>query len=127
MRKQLIEFFHSPRRNAWVELPQMKVYLRKGFHLGSDRQVHKFLDIAAVEVAFRFQRQGVFKAFLALCQQIQPYDGLLIECILNEDLRAYLRRLAQADPRWTERGEDFLWENEANSENLERVAGVEPA
>jgi hypothetical protein len=113
MREHLNEFFDSSLRNTWIESRQMKVYVRKGGHLGTDRQIHHFLDIASVEVYLKYRHQGHFKAFLALCQEIQPYDGILVEIVLDDHLRAYLRRLAQEDTRWTERGQDFLWENAA--------------
>ena len=110
MRQKLIEFLNSPCRRLWLESKEMKAYVRKGRHLGTDRQIHSYLDVASIEVEPDFRRQGLFKAFLALCQEVQPYDGILVEIVLDENLRAYLRRLAQGDSRWTERGEDFLWE-----------------
>jgi len=113
MREKLIEFFGSHRRTGWIYTPTIDVYLRKGRHLGTDHQIHSYLDIANIEVVPEFQNQGRFKAFLALCQEIQPYDGILVEIVLDDHLRAYLRRLAQEDTRWTERGQDFLWENAA--------------
>ena len=110
MREKLIDFFNASQRNTWIESPQMKVYVRKGRHLGTDHQIHSYLDIANVNVKEQYQQQGRFKTFLALCQEIQPYDGILIEIVLDKNLRAYLRRLAKEDPRWAERGQDFLWE-----------------
>jgi hypothetical protein len=114
MQEQLTKFLDSPLRNEWLQSEQMKVYVRKGVHLGTDRKAHRYLDIANVEVAPQFRREGRFKAFLAFCQEIQPYDGLKLECVLNKDLRTYLRRLALRDHRWDESGveisPDFLWE-----------------
>jgi hypothetical protein len=111
MREKLIEFFNSPKRNGWIFSPTIDVYIRKGRHLGTDHQIHSYLDIANIVVKPEYLHQGHFKAFLALCQEIQPYDGILFEIVLDDNMRAYLRRLAQKDQRWTERGEDFLWEN----------------
>jgi ribosomal protein S18 acetylase RimI-like enzyme len=115
MQELLTKFLDSPFRNKWLESEQMKVYVRKGVHLGTDHKVHHYLDIANVVVEPEFRRQGHFKAFLALCQEIQPYDGLKLENVLNEDLCAYLRILALSDHRWKEFGmgvcPDFLWEN----------------
>lgn len=114
MQEQLIKFLDSPFRNEWLQSEQMSVYVRKGLHLGTDHKAHRYLDIANVEVEPKFRRQGHFKAFLALCQEIQPYDGLKLENVLNEDLRAYLRKLSLSDYRWKESGlgicPDFLWE-----------------
>ena len=110
MKDKLNEFFASSLRSKWLRSEEICVYVRKGRHLGTDRQIHSYLDIANVYVDPKYRHQGHFKAFLALCQQLQPYDGILVEIVLDEDLRAYLRRLAQQDTRWTERGEDFLWE-----------------
>ena len=115
MEEILVRFFISYTRNTWLTGEYIKVYVRKGLHLGTDRKMHHYLDIANITVDPRFRRQGYFKAFLALCQEIQPYDGIKVENVLNDDLRAYLRRLALSDPRWTESGiafsPDFLWEN----------------
>lgn len=113
MREKLIDFFNSSQRNTWIESPQMKVYVRKGGHLDTDFQLRIFLDIASIEVCSECRHKGHFKAFLTLCQEIQPYDGILVENVLNDSLRAYLRRLAREDPRWTEREMNFLWENVA--------------
>jgi hypothetical protein len=113
MQEQLNKFFHSRLHNGWIGTPPIKAYVRKGCHLGTDQQLHRYLDIANIEIEPEFRHQGHFKAFLALCQQVQPYDGILVEIVLDKNLRAYLRRLAREDSRWTERGEDFLWENAA--------------
>ena len=114
MRQKLIDFFDSPTRNQWLYSEQIQVYLRKGRHLGFDGKIHHYLDIASIEVEADFRRQGLFKAFLALSQEIQPYDGIKIENVLNDDLKTYLRKLASDDLRWSERGDslspDFLWE-----------------
>jgi hypothetical protein len=114
MEEILIRFFISYTRNTWLYPEPVKVYVRKGLHLGTDRKMHHYLDIANITVDPKFRRQGHFKAFLALCQEIQPYDGIKVENVVNEDLCAYLRRLALSDPRWTETGidicPDFLWE-----------------
>lgn len=111
MRKELSDFLNSPRRNTWLSTPEMAVYLRKGRHLGSDGRIHTFLDIASIEVQPEFRDQGYFKAFLALCQEIIPYDGILIENVLSEILHNYLHRLAQRDPWWIELEWHFRWEN----------------
>lgn len=115
MRQKLTKFLNSPTRNTWLYSKQMEVYVRKGFHCGADKQGHRYLDIASITVIPEARHQGHFKAFLALCQEIQPYDGIKIENVLNEDLRAYLRALALLDHRWSEQGieecPDFLWEN----------------
>lgn len=113
MREKLTEFFNSPMRTRWIQSPTIDVYVRKGRHLCTDGQIHSYLDIANVEVKPEYRHQGRFKAFLALCQEIQPYEGILVEIVLDQHLRAYLRRLVQEDSRWTERWQDFLWEKSA--------------
>ena len=123
MREKLIDFFNSPKRNTWICTPTIDAYVRKGRHLGTDHQIHTYLDLANFDVKEQYQHQGHFKAFLALCQEIQPYEGILVEIVLDDNLRTYLRRLAQEDPRWTERGQDFLWENAATEQ---KCAGIPP-
>jgi hypothetical protein len=108
--KKLRAFFLSKQRNAWVETDQISVYLRKASHISANGELRHYLDIANVTVDLAFRRQGVFKAFLALCQQIQPYGGILVENVHSEVLRAYLCRLTQQDARWRGRGQHFLWE-----------------
>jgi hypothetical protein len=90
----------------------MSVYVRKGHHIGSDNQIHLYLDSANVEVKPRFQRKGRYKDFLSLCQRLLPpeYAGIFHENVLNEALRDYYRRLAVKDNRWHERNMHFLWE-----------------
>lgn len=97
MQEQLIKFLDSPFRNEWLQSEQMSVYVRKGLHLGIDHKAHRYLDIANVEVEPKFRRQGHFKAFLALCQEIQPYDGREAEKDIELFIKLYLRTLKK---RW---------------------------
>lgn len=110
MRDKLNVFFASPLRNTWLTSKPVSVYVRKGYHLGSDNKPHHYLDIANIEVEAFCRRQGHFKTFLALCQQIQPYDGIKCETVLNNLLYHYLQHIAEEDPRWIECGMDFFWE-----------------
>ena len=110
MEKKLQEFLHSPLKGRWLHSEKLAVYVRKGHHAGDDDKLHTYLDIANVSVDSKYQNQGHFKTFLALCQRISPYDGLLLENVHSEILRDYFRRLAAADPRRRESGMSFYWE-----------------
>lgn len=110
MENKLMEFLNSPIKRTWLVTKEISVYLRKGRHVGMNGAIRTYLDIANIEVRPAFQRKGIFKSFLSLCQRIQPYDGVFVENVLTPILRAYLRRLALEDGRWFERGWDFLWE-----------------
>jgi hypothetical protein len=126
MREKLIAFLDSPRRNTWLTSGGISVYVRKGFHIGSDGQPHTYLDIANIEVKPKLQRKGRYKAFLALCHELQPYDGIYHENVHNEILRSYYRRLALTDDRWSERGQHFFWETHgAGGGSRTRVSGLE--
>lgn len=110
METKLRAFFASPLNRRWLHSSGIGAYVRKGVHLGIDLQLHSYLDLASVEVKEDCRRQDRFRDFLALCQSIQPFDGILVENVHSEILRGYLRRLALADPRWREREMNFLWE-----------------
>jgi hypothetical protein len=110
LRDKLNAFFASPLRTTWLHSAPISVYVRKGFHIGSDGKFRHYLDIANIEVEASCRRQGHFKRFLALCQQIQPYDGIKVENVLADSLYHYLHHLTGEDSHWTERGMDFLWE-----------------
>lgn len=112
MKDKLNTFFDSPLRNTWLKSTEMSVYVRKGWHLGPDHRRRTYLDIANITVWEEFRHQGRFKTFLSLCQEIQPYSGIMVENVLNDDLRAYLERLAQEDDRWRKRDNDFLWDKD---------------
>jgi hypothetical protein len=110
MKNKLQNFLNSPLRNTWLKSGGLSVYIRKGWHLGTDNKLHQFLDIASAEVSPRLQKHGRFKNFLALCQTLQPYEGIYCENVLNEYLQKYFRNLVLTDSYWTEKDENFLWE-----------------
>jgi hypothetical protein len=110
MKNKLQGFLDSSLRNVWLSSGGLKVYIRKGMHLGTDGKIHKFLDIASASVSPRLQKQGRFKNFLLLCQTLQIYDGIYCENVLNEHLRKYFQRLVTQDSRWAEKDECFIWE-----------------
>jgi ribosomal protein S18 acetylase RimI-like enzyme len=70
MEKKLKDFLKSERSNAWLESREMSVYVRKGHHLGMNGELRSYFDIASIEVKPNFQRQGIFKRFLDLCQHL---------------------------------------------------------
>lgn len=105
-----MEFLNSPIKRTWLVTKEISVYLRKGRHVGMNGAIRTYLDIANIEVGLAFQRKGIFKSFLSLCQRVQPYDGIFVENVLGPILCAYLRQLEAKDKRWFERDWDFLWE-----------------
>jgi hypothetical protein len=110
LRGQLKNFLSSRNRNKWLCGRRVSVYVRKGKHLGPDGTIHEYLDLANIHVDERFQHKGIFKEFLNSCQELTPYDGVFIESVLNEGLRAHLKRKVESDKHWKEKDFNFIWE-----------------
>lgn len=80
----------------WLSDDKMKVYVRKGRHYVGDglcasgKKMSTTLDIAAVEVYE--ESRGTFKEFLYQASQLNPWDGIYVECVHNPRLAAFLIR-----------------------------------
>lgn len=93
--------------NEWLYADDLKVYVRKGFHMcGQDsvlpvdqRQTStpwRFmkplvcLDLASIEVYEK--KQGVFTAFLEAAHAMNPWEATYIECVQNDFLTLFLEK-----------------------------------
>lgn len=78
---ELYEFmapgFSSP-RNAWFKCRYIDVYLRKTVRILGDKRVVA-IDVANVEVPQKYQRKGVFNAFLKIVESAQCAEATYIE------------------------------------------------
>lgn len=68
-------------RNLWIADDDMQVYIRKGHHLLPNGKIATTLDIANVTVEPSKQRKGLWTAFLAKAQEINPWEGVYVECV----------------------------------------------
>lgn len=85
------EFINSQYRNHWLNLPKIKVYVRKSKRI-IDGKIINFFDIASVEVSKTSQKKGVFTKFLQSLLIDYPEQNLYIESILNPILFDFLER-----------------------------------
>jgi hypothetical protein len=97
------KFFHYRCR---IENEEIHLYLRTGYHaVGSVG--HWFLDLASIDIAQ--PGRGLFSEILQYCQAVTPYDGIFVECIVNERLMRHMKKLQKQDPRWVQCSESFAW------------------
>lgn len=62
----LLDFLISPRRRAWLEYENMKVYVRKSGRLDPESQeIVPAFDVASIEVYKAHRGKGVFTAWLS--------------------------------------------------------------
>lgn len=65
MKLSLKDFMQSSQRNAWINEPNLKAYMRKGRRFNKHRILVDTLEIANVVVhPLNFRRKGRFKKFL---------------------------------------------------------------
>ena len=98
----LAEFLASKYRNIWLELDDMRVYVRKSWrHL--DGNTRRCIDVASVEVDEYCRGQGIFTKWLAELEQIivPDYEYVFVECVLNEKLVPHLEKLGYSAIRST--------------------------
>lgn len=89
--KEFIEIAESKySHNSWIQDDKIKVYLRKGRHVVHPHILATTLDIGAVEVDEKFQKQGIWTNFLNQAITLNPWEGVYIECVHNLDLAASL-------------------------------------
>ena len=112
LKNKLMKFLESSLRNQWLRGSHVSVYVRKGWHQGPDGKIHTYLDLANIEVDQAFHHKGIFTDVLSLCQELTPYDGVLVESVLNEGLRTHLQRKVAQDKNWHEKGFNFIWEKD---------------
>lgn len=62
--EQFIEFLDSNKRNAWLDVDEWKVYVRKTSYRRFNDQLYVCLDIASVDVLPEYQNTGLFSGFL---------------------------------------------------------------
>lgn len=86
----LDEFLTSNRRNAWVDLPEGKMYLRRGMQPGGIRTI----DMANVD--FEQKGTGAFTKYLGHLEQrmgeAPNLDAVVVESIFNPMLIPFLKR-----------------------------------
>lgn len=94
---QTVEFIERSRaskraRPARVEWAGFSVYLRyqKQTFFNGHTLHAEVLVIANVNIPPRFQRRGWFWRYCQLCAALAD-DGIIIECVINDDLLAALR------------------------------------
>lgn len=93
-RTELFKFMESNLRNAWIEYPDMKVYVRKGVHLFADKR-HDTFDIANVEVMETSRGNGRFTAWLDMAETMaeeEGFEAIYVENLLNRMLAGFLER-----------------------------------
>jgi hypothetical protein len=71
--------------NEWLYASDMKVYVRKGFHVCGT-----CLDIASIEVYDK--GEGTFTAFLEAAHAMNPWDATFCESVQEERLCSFLKR-----------------------------------
>lgn len=91
---------HQERRaeigvNDWIYTSYGKFYMRISRRLLwlDQRGVMWCVDVAAVDILERYQRQGLFSAALAAIEdhtEAAGYDAVLVENVHNPDLKSYL-------------------------------------
>jgi hypothetical protein len=87
----LEEFLASNLRSVWVREPGIAVYVRKGLHVILDEGAYT-LDVANVEVDEALRHKGVFKAWLAKAERLNPYPFVYVENVHNPILHDFLVR-----------------------------------
>lgn len=78
-------------RRAWIECPEIKVYLRsRTRYIGAFQ--HKVLDIANIEVTKQYRNQGLYSSLLELFETA-AHDILYVESIHDQNqVGLYQRR-----------------------------------
>lgn len=65
--------------NLWLRDDSMSVYVRKARHVLYPGKMSLTLDIAAVEVEEKMQRQGIFTRFLSKAHALNPWEATFVE------------------------------------------------
>lgn len=68
-----------------------KVYVRRAQRL-INRKITQCLDLASIEIHEDLQGQGIASAILDLMEEINPWDTVYVENVLNEDFANTLRK-----------------------------------
>ncbi|MEI8270924.1 MAG: hypothetical protein WCG45_06180 [bacterium] len=77
--------------NSWIDDENMKVYIRKGYHL-IEGKMTPTLDIASISVEEEKQNKGFCSQFLEDAHEQNPWDATFVECVLNTNLASHLLR-----------------------------------
>jgi len=75
--------------SGWITSSQGAVYVRKGVHLIDGRLVTT-LDLASIDMVA--PGQGHFTRFLEQAKDLNPWDAIYIENVLNPRFAEHLRR-----------------------------------
>jgi len=89
--KEFDRFLASNLRSTWLEVRSVHAYVRKSQRF-IDGRLRNFIDIANVRVAKAKRGKGVFKGLVQLAMQVDSYEGVYVECVMNEQLAAHLNR-----------------------------------
>ena len=84
------EEFHT--RSKWLQDENMKVYVRKAFHIVYPKKQMSTLDIAAIDVDEDKQNQGLCTKFLKEAHELNPWQATYVECVHNPILISLLMR-----------------------------------
>ena len=72
--------------NRWIENPCLRVYVRQSaralFYPASEEDITS-LDIANIQVAAHFRKQGIFTDFVLNAHEVHSFDATYIESIKN--------------------------------------------
>jgi len=82
-----------PSQSKWFMFEKFEVYLRAGTVYAGNGKYVKGVTISNINVFPNYQRTGVFKAFLTDLTSLAKskyYEYIVVENVINPDLRTYL-------------------------------------
>lgn len=94
-RADIRRFIEGERKNMWIEYPNFRIYVRKGFHtLPPFRAFKDTFDIANISVDEASQGKGIFTEWLTAAEDIAKEFELTpyVENLLNPRLAQWLSR-----------------------------------
>jgi GNAT superfamily N-acetyltransferase len=87
--------FNKPKMGRHYECEYVKFYVRTSWRFASDTGRCFCLDLASIDVASAYQRQGIFRyILLALTNYAEKIGArVIVENVLNDNLWPYLESL----------------------------------
>lgn len=89
----LVKFLKSPVKNQWLETKEAKLYVRKSQRIIVQEHcahLSTCFDLASMEVQPKEQHKGIFRTTLFEMVELNPFDYVFVENVLNHDLFHFL-------------------------------------